>query len=108
MGVYCIKRLRQEMNINSEWKQKFKATTNSSHKLPVAENLLNQIFSAKWPNEARARISPGVHTTKGGFTSPGEDDFVIWCRRRFESSCAVYGNHFLADEGECLANFKGS
>jgi len=31
--------------------RKFKATTNSNHKMPVAENLLNQNFTAKYPNE---------------------------------------------------------
>jgi len=31
--------------------KKFKATTNSNHKLPVAPNLLNQNFSASKPNE---------------------------------------------------------
>jgi transposase InsO family protein len=31
--------------------KKFKATTNSNHKLPVAPNLLQQNFSASKPNE---------------------------------------------------------
>ena len=31
--------------------KKFKATTNSNHRLPVAPNLLEQDFSAQQPNE---------------------------------------------------------
>ena len=31
--------------------KKFKATTNSNHKLPVAPNLLNQNFNAAKPNK---------------------------------------------------------
>jgi transposase InsO family protein len=32
--------------------KKFKATTNSKHSLPVAENLLHQDFVAAKPNQA--------------------------------------------------------
>ena len=38
------------MNIRCKQKRKFKATKNSNHTLPVAENLLNQSFAAKQPN----------------------------------------------------------
>lgn len=36
-----IARLRREIGIHCRQKRKFKATTNSNHNLPVAENLLN-------------------------------------------------------------------
>jgi len=36
--------------IRSKRKSKWKATTNSKHKLPVAPNLLNQNFNIKEPN----------------------------------------------------------
>ena len=39
-----IARLRREEGIRCIQKRKFKATTNSNHKLPVADNLLNQEF----------------------------------------------------------------
>jgi putative transposase len=32
-------------------KRKFKATTNSAHSLPVAENVLDQVFEPTSPNE---------------------------------------------------------
>ena len=37
--------------IRSKLAKKFKATTNSKHNLPVAENLLNRDFSATRPNQ---------------------------------------------------------
>jgi len=40
----------KEHGIRSKVARKFKATTNSKHNLPVAENLLNRDFSAERPN----------------------------------------------------------
>jgi putative transposase len=36
-----IARLRRELDLRCKQKRKFKATTNSNHDLPVADNLLN-------------------------------------------------------------------
>ena len=41
----------KEEGIRSKLAKKFKATTNSKHNLPVAENLLNRDFSATKPNQ---------------------------------------------------------
>jgi len=46
-----IARLRRELGIRCKQKRKFKATTNSNHDLPVAENRLAQCFEATVPNE---------------------------------------------------------
>jgi len=46
-----IARLRREMGLRCRQKRKFKATTNSKHSLPVAENLLDQTFTPSAPNE---------------------------------------------------------
>lgn len=35
------------------WVRKYKATTNSMHGLPVAENILNRNFTADAPNRKR-------------------------------------------------------
>ncbi len=51
VGRDRIARLRREMGISCKQKRKFKATTQSDHHLPVAENLLGQCFEAKAPNE---------------------------------------------------------
>jgi putative transposase len=40
VGVHRIKRIRKEQGIRCKQVKKFKATTNSSHSLPVAKNLL--------------------------------------------------------------------
>lgn len=45
-----VYRLMKKNNIKSKRKAKWKATTNSSHKLPVAPNLLEQNFDIKVPN----------------------------------------------------------
>ena len=45
--------------------KKFKATTNSNHRLPVAPNLLNQDFSAQKPNEKWVSDITYVATDEG-------------------------------------------
>ncbi|MBB5370919.1 transposase InsO family protein [Janthinobacterium sp. K2Li3] len=44
-----IARLRRELALRCNQKRKFKATTNSSNDLPVADNLLNQTFTPTRP-----------------------------------------------------------
>jgi putative transposase len=46
-----IKRLRKQLGIRCKQTRKFKATTNSNHGLPVAENLLQQDFSTPRPSQ---------------------------------------------------------
>jgi len=46
-----IERLMKEAGIRSKLAKKFKATTNSKHNFPVAENLLSRDFSAAKPNQ---------------------------------------------------------
>lgn len=46
-----VERIMKENGIRSRVSKKFKATTNSNHKLPVAENILNRDFTADKPNE---------------------------------------------------------
>jgi transposase InsO family protein len=46
-----IARLRRQMGIRCRQKRKFKATTHSVHGLPVAENVLGQVFEPTRPNE---------------------------------------------------------
>src|SRR5438477_52829 len=45
-----VKRLMREHGIRAKGKRKFKATTDSQHKLPVAPNRLAQDFSAAAPH----------------------------------------------------------
>jgi transposase InsO family protein len=50
-SVGRVARLMRANGIKSKTVRKYKATTNSKHNLPVAENLLNQNFIADRPNE---------------------------------------------------------
>ena len=50
-GVSRIKRLRKKLGLRCKQVRQFKATTNSNHNFPVAENLLNQKFETTRPNE---------------------------------------------------------
>ncbi len=53
-GIRCgknrVARIMREAGIRSRRKKKFKATTNSRHSLPVADNLLGQNFTAETPD----------------------------------------------------------
>jgi putative transposase len=51
VGICRIRRIRKKLGIRCKQKRKFKATTDSKHALPVAENLLNQEFEATGPNK---------------------------------------------------------
>jgi putative transposase len=51
VGVLRIRRIRKKLGLRCKQVKKFKATTDSNHTLPVAENLLDQQFSATAPNQ---------------------------------------------------------
>ena len=51
IGVCRIKRIRKKLGMRCKQKKKFKATTDSNHTLPVADNLLEQKFKATAPNQ---------------------------------------------------------
>lgn len=50
VGICRIGKIRKKLGIRCKQIKKFKATTNSKHTLPVAENLLDQKFEAEAPN----------------------------------------------------------
>ena len=51
VGICRIRRIRKKLGLHCKQKRKFKVTTDSKHKLPVAENLLDQHFQAGEPNK---------------------------------------------------------
>jgi transposase InsO family protein len=51
VGICRIKRIKREQGLYCKQTKKYKATTHSDHKLPVAENILNQEFKAEAPNK---------------------------------------------------------
>ena len=60
-----IGRLMQELGLRCITRKKVKATTNSRHKLPVAENLLNREFERPQPNQAYVGDITYVWTQEG-------------------------------------------
>lgn len=73
-----IARLRRELGLRCRQKRKFKATTNSNHTLPVAENLLNQTFTPSGPNEVRVEEITCISTGRGWLYLAGVKD-VFTC-----------------------------
>jgi transposase InsO family protein len=68
-GVRCgknrVARIMREAGIRSRRKRKFKATTNSRHSLPVADNLLDQNFTAETPDSVWVGDITYVATQEG-------------------------------------------
>jgi len=50
VGICRIKRIKRKLGLRCKQRRKFKITTDSRHKLPVAENLLKQQFKVYEPN----------------------------------------------------------
>jgi len=69
-----IIRLRRVLALRCKQKQKFKATTNSNHQLPVAENLLNQTFTPRSPNEVWVTDITYISTGEGWLYLAGIKD----------------------------------
>ena len=74
VGVHRIKRIRKELGLRCKQKKKFKATTDSNHRLPVAENLLNQAFKVEAPNRVWTTDITYVHTDEGWLYLAGHKD----------------------------------
>ncbi len=68
-GIECGKnrvvRLMRETGIRCKYAKKYKATTNSKHDYPVAENILKQHFVAVMPNEIWVGDITYVWTNEG-------------------------------------------
>jgi transposase InsO family protein len=73
-GVCRIRRIRKKLGIRCKQKRKFKATTDSKHTLPVAENLLNQQFKAVAPNRIWVTDITYIPTEEGWLYLAGHKD----------------------------------
>jgi transposase InsO family protein len=73
-----VARLRRELALRCKQKRKFRATTNSNHSLPVAENLLEQRFAPAMPNEVWVTDITYVSTGEGWLYLAGVKD-VFTC-----------------------------
>lgn len=68
-GITCgknpVARLMRKNGIVAKTKRRFKATTDSRHGFPVADNLLGQCFEAKCPNQLWAADITYIPTGEG-------------------------------------------
>ena len=74
VGICRIKRIRRNLGIRCKQKRNFKATTNSKHTLPVAENILGQQFKVAAPNEVWVSDVTYVPTDEGWLYLAGHKD----------------------------------
>jgi putative transposase len=65
VGICRIKRIRRKLGIRCKQKRKFKATTNSKHTFPVADNILGQRFKVVAPNKVWVSDITYVPTDEG-------------------------------------------
>jgi transposase InsO family protein len=74
VGISRIRRIRKKLGIRCKQKRKFKATTDSKHTLPVAEDLLHQQFEATRPNEVWVSDITYIPTEEGWLYLTGHKD----------------------------------
>jgi putative transposase len=74
VGICRIKRIRRKLGIRCKQKRKFKATTDSKHELPVAENILGQRFTVTAPNKVWTSDITYVATDEGWLYVAGHKD----------------------------------
>ncbi len=74
VGVCRIKRLRKKLGIRCKQKKKFKATTDSKHTHPVADNLLDQRFETTAPGKVWVTDITYIPTDEGWLYLAGHKD----------------------------------
>lgn len=80
-----VARLMKANGIRSKVTKKYKATTNSKHNLPVADNILNQNFKADKPNEKWVSDITYIPTKEGWLYLAG----VMYLYGRSLVGCAM-------------------
>ena len=74
IGLHRLKRIRRDNGIKCRQRKKYKVTTDSKHKLPVAENHLDQKFSANAPNKIWVTDITYIPTVEGWLYLAGHKD----------------------------------
>jgi len=74
VGICRLKRIRRKLGLYCKQKRKFKATTDSKHKLPVTENILKQQFKVYEPNTVWVSDITYVPTDEGWLYLAGHKD----------------------------------
>ena len=86
VGICRIKRIKKQLGIRCKQKRKFKATTDSKHALPVAENILNQQFKVYGPNKVWTSDITYVPTDEGWLYLAGHKDLFTFHMRMPEAT----------------------
>lgn len=71
---YRVRMLRKKLNLRCKQKRKFKITTNSNHKFPVANNILARAFAVGAPNRAWVSDITYISTDEGWLYLAGIKD----------------------------------
>lgn len=71
---YQVRMLRKKLNLRCKQRRKFKVTTNSNHKFPVANNILARAFNVSSPNKAWVSDITYVSTNEGWLYLAGIKD----------------------------------
>jgi transposase InsO family protein len=74
VGICRIRRIRKKLGLRCKQKKKFKATTDSRHKLPVTKNLLKQQFKVYEPDKVWVSDITSVPTDEGWLYLAGHKD----------------------------------
>src|SRR5208337_2575960 len=74
VGIYRIRRIRKKLGLRCKQTRKFRATTDSKHAFPVAENLLHQQFEATGPNKIWLSDITYIPTEEGWLYLAGHKD----------------------------------
>ena len=100
IGRDKLKRIRKKLGLKCKQVKKFKATTNSKHKLPVAENLLDQDFTSDRPCEKWVTDITYIPTAEGWLYLAGVKDL-------FNGEIVGYSmNERMTKELVCKALFR--
>jgi len=74
VGICRIKRIKRKLGLRCKQKRKFKVTTDSKHKLPVADNLLKQRFKVYKPGTVWVSDITYIPTDEGWRYLAGHKD----------------------------------
>jgi len=74
VGICRIRRIRKKLGLRCKQRRKFRATTDSRHNHPVAENLLNQGFETAMPNQVWVSDITYIPTEEGWLYLAGHKD----------------------------------
>jgi transposase InsO family protein len=96
-----------ELAAENKQLRKFKATTNSNHSLPVADNLLNQVFKPCKPNEVWVSDITYISTEEGWLYLAGIKD-VLPARNSWSAGLNVTARQLLRQrtDGKLLGQLE--